>query len=61
MLKKVYLAVWFFVGLAAMAAYLAGFLNSIGFIVLGMVVLGMVFMGIIAVLPTSVGTYSPTK
>lgn len=61
MLKKVYLAVWFFVGFAAMAAYLTGYLNSIAMIILGMVVLGMVFMGIIAVLPSSVGAYSPTK
>lgn len=61
MLIKVYLAVWFLVGFAAIAAYLAGFLNSIAMIILGMIVLGMVFMGIIAVLPASVGSYSPTK
>jgi hypothetical protein len=61
MLTKVYMAVWFFVGLAAITAYLTGYLGSIGMIVFGMTFLGLVFMGMIAVLPSSVGTYSPTK
>lgn len=61
MLRRIYLAVWLFVGFAAMAAYLAGFLNSLAMIVLGLVVLGTIFMGIIAVLPASVQNFLPTE